>query len=1543
MYEQQNNLVASEHDACAIFARIEKSGMPARGNVEQAILALVRMSHRSGEIEGEGDGCGLLTDIPRALWSRRLESEGLRSELAFTPRFFIAHLFIHRDARGQAGFVHESTRSHLASIGIQILGEKIGHVNVDALGPRGRADEPLFWQIAGLLPSDDHTHRQKMLHTLTLWLEQNQPIHVVSLSTAVAVYKVRGTAQALQYYYPDLQDPACTSAATLAHSRFSTNTATAFERVQPFTLLGHNGEINTISRLRREAEMLGVTLTQNGSDSQDLNRTLESLIATYGLTLTEAMELAFPPIINEVKHFSPELQDLQMHLRQAFGPFAQGPAGIIARAGDECVFSVDALGLRPLWLVETDATYVFTSERGFAPISDAVRDPHPFAPGEKITVLIDRIAGQARLLSYADVQARLLTLSANRYSAHTHAGRSAAETGVLLPEVASAPARRHHLRLALHARRSPDALQAATGWEEDDAKMIHFMIETGKEPIGSLGYDGPLAALAGRRQNLTEFFKESVAVVTNPAIDREREIEHFSTRAVLGRRPSLSRPQGDRPMVWELLSPLLVDSRSLGEESLLTPDLCRSIAHAAGTLTLDDLLADAEVREPHITQPAVVLSSTREPGESLSQALQRLAARALAAVSMGATLLVLDDAQAFSDGQLWIDSHLVVAAVDRSLRAAGNETRRRVSLILRARSLRNLHDLVIALGLGADALVPYEVLEVAALGDRSGGPPADDAATCTRVGNALSALRQGLEKVISTLGIHELRGYDRLFSSIGLATDLTGLLGVPGFAGSERIGLTLARMAEEDAERELVARGEVQSGRRVPNRIYPKIWKTAGQVARGERPFSDFTEQLGVIERESPVSLRHVLDLRIDDSTDPFIDPPDVDTTAGNHAYPLFIGSMSFGSQGETAYRAYAEAAKQLNIIALTGEGGEIKDMLFKYPHTRGIQIASGRFGISSVLLNSANLIEIKIGQGAKPGEGGHLPGKKVSAKVAAARNARPGTDLISPSNNHDIYSIEDLEQIIEELKTTNPRAKISVKVPVVPGIGTIAVGIAKARADIICLSGFDGGTGAARQHALRHVGLPAEIGTLLAHRALVDSGLRNDVEIWCDGGMKSGLDAVKMILMGANRVGYATMAMVALGCTACRACQTDTCHVGIATQIDSIEEATHKGLKRFIPRVFDPSVHHLCTLFAAIGDEIRSLTARLGFSRTQDMVGRVDLLYQARLHNAIDMAMLLDATRVSSSPDIGCGTTCLPAHPPRSDVSRQIANHVMELVIAGQRQVTMSHEHMLSSERAIGTYLSGLIAREHVDDNYPDFGEAHLVLNSGSVPGNGLAAFHAPHLHISVHGGAQDGLAKCAVGGRVAILKARNALGAWVDGSVGKSFAYGAQRGLFIVQGNADSRAGIRLSGADLLIGGEISEPLADHLGALATRANIKGFAFEYMTQGRAVVLGDPGPWMCSGMTGGAVYLRLRPDLGFDQAAIERRVAKGAKVQIAPLGDGDWSGVCQILSMYRDELVDGGQNLTATYIGGLIGHARDSFVKIVPQGQQVDESISTE
>ncbi len=1553
----------TEHDACGLVAMVERHGHATRENVVRVLRALATMHHRSGEIDGEGDGCGILTDIPRTLWELDLAAHAHPPELATSPRFAVGHFFVPPAEREQTEAIMAAVVAVIAERRCTMLVSRPIRVVPEALGRLGRREEPSSWQIAFLTPDVGLTARDALLFDLQLAIEAQTAALTVSLSADSVVYKVRGTAQVLTAYYPDLHDPLFTSAISIGHNRYSTNTTTAFERVQPFSLLGHNGEINTISKFRTESMMLHIPLVPGASDSQDVNRTLEGMLHRYGLSLREALELIFPPIVNEIKRVPAAMADVLMYFRQAWGPFAQGPAAMAIRSGDELVGTVDALGLRPLWLCVGRDRIIFSSEKGVMPIAEMDSDPKPLAPGEKMSIVLTRGVG-AEVVTYDEMQVDVFNRALARGIDATNYRRFLVCQS---PEAVGSGQWAVGSEQWTQSSESRGRLIAAWAFDGEELKLTEAMAESGNERVGSLGYDGPLAALSQERQNLADYFKESVAVVTNPSIDREREIEQFSTRVVLGPRPPIGIADHDRKLpCTELITPLLTGGLRPGagnDDARLT--FHRAVAHAMGTWTLEDFMTFEGD-----TRPAVI-AMAQWPGESLRAAIHRMGEEAVAAAASGTPLIVLDDEGTLTHGNRPIDPLLAISAVDTALRRSsggpdGYALRRGVGLVMRAAGLRTLHDLMLAIGMGADAVCPYLQWEIA------------EAAAPNGLANLISALTKGIEKVISTIGIHEVRGYSRLFASIGLHVEVARLFGAENYGGSASGGLTWEQLETLAEDRVQIAAGATKAKPTRVAHFYPKVWKSVRNVAAGLESYRDYSAKVSALEHENPVTLRHLLEFRFpfvgairespsserphlprtalpsregdsriaptDAQAEAYatgIDPRTVDASIGDHDYPIAFSSMSFGSQGETAFRAYPEAAMRLNIVSLNGEGGEIKDMIGKYPKWRGQQIASGRFGVNAELANSSNLLEIKIGQGAKPGEGGHLPGSKVSEKVARARNATPGVDLISPSNNHDIYSIEDLAQLVDELKTANPNVRVSVKVPVVPGIGTIAVGVAKSGADIITLSGYDGGTGAARTHALKHVGLPSDIGIVEAHRALVAAGLRAQVELWADGGMKTGADVVRMLLLGANRVGFGTLPMVAIGCTICRGCQLDTCHVGIATQMETQEEAAHKGVKHFVPRVHEEAVQNLIRFFGALGEEIKELTAALGFTRTQDLVGRSDLLVQTRLHDRVDLTrMLAPAEQPAWLAEIGSERTLRVLRIGRSqDVAATVASHVAQ----GNQAIALSERTVLPDHRIVGTVLAGDLTRARLYDAAFKPTTATLLFDDGSVVGNGFACFNVEGVDLTVEGGAQDGVGKGAFGGTIAILKGTNASGNRVDGSVGKSFAYGAQGGTFFVQGNADSRAGIRLSGADVVIGGEITTPIDDSKGGIATRANIKGFAFEYMTNGRAVVLGDPGPWLCAGMTGGVVYQHLVPAMGLDRAAIDRRMAKGAKITMAELTESDVAALTSLLTQYADRLISSGQRDAAARVMAMMERPTESFIKVVPEGQQVDPSISTE
>lgn len=1549
---QRHPLDENERDACALICAVRKGGEATHGNVKRTIEALARMGHRTGYIDGEGDGVGILTDIPRQLWTKKLARAGLRSSLASNQNFWVAHLMIPSEARNRTSHLVDQICKQIIATGLEVLMDHAGKVDQQVLGRNAAKNEPVFWQIAGMNGEVAPEKLDRTLFDLQVRLEDDLGVHFPSFSSHSVVYKVQGTVEILRRYYPELRDPDYASTVTLGHARYSTNTNPIFERVQPFNVLGHNGEFNTISRFRMEADMLGIELNPGNSDSQDVDRVLEALCRRFDIDLIEAMEMIFPPFSHDLIQNSPEIHKMHEHMRRSFGPFAQGPAAIAARLGDLCVFSVDALGLRPLWFGDTEKEYFASSERGVYPLDMLSSDPKPLAPGEKIAIRIK--PGRAiEVLDYPAIQRHVLNRyrergiyfnegsnglwsaidipGAPQHNGMNGGGGSSGAAPVPVPatvaeaEVQAAP------MVITETRSYPwhekvatvnTNTMAALGWERYHVSLVESITDEKKEQIGSLGWDGPLAAISQTRVNIADYFKETVAVVTNPAIDREREEAQFSTQVLVGVRPDVTQAPNPDDILVTLETPLLLG----GHPDLGSPEDMQLVASQHGTLTIEELIALFGDR-------VTFISMSCAQDEGVEQAIQRIQEAAVSAVSEGTQCLILDDNDVYGGERLWLDPILVTSAVDRALRLANHtpNLRRQTGIVVRSGALRSLHDLAMCVSMGANALAPYAMYAVGIkIAPRPSKEMVDSEQLIAWMSKLVDVLTIGLQKVTSTIGCHELRGYGHSFSSVGLATSVAAYFDTPNYFGSEARGLTWGSLRKDMEERGAELRGEQAGKLANPDRFYPKMWKKAESVAHGEMTLEEYTESLLNLEDTIPIALRHVMGLK---TTENDIDPASVDTTIKaqdyTHDMPVLIGAMSFGSQGELAYKAYAEAAYRLNIICVNGEGGELPDVMGKYPRNRGQQVASARFGVNIAFLNSCNLLEIKIGQGAKPGEGGHLPGFKVTEQVAAARGTTPGIGLISPSNNHDLYSIEDLAQLIDELKTANPNARVSVKIPVVPGVGIIAVGVAKAGADIINITGYEGGTGAARAHALRYVGLPAEIGLWLSHRALTESGLRDKVELWADGGMKSGRDVLKMLCLGANRVGFGTMAMVAVGCTICRKCHEGTCHVGITTHIKTVEEATMKGLKSFEPRDYDQAVENICNVFKMLQEDIRKWTAKMGFTNTQDLVGRADLLEQIAMIDRVDLDVLTipvpPIQKTKLQPGVGRRLTR-----PRNTLSKQITAVIAQYAKEGETEMTYDDERVMAADRALGTHLSGALKRPDFPNRHA-IEAIHLSFSNSAIPGNGLGAFIDKPLNILVEGGAQDGVAKCAKGGKVTILKGLNHNGQRLDGSVGKSFAYGAQGGRFIVQGNADTRACIRFSGADVIFGGEVTEPLQDWLGGIGARANLKGYAFEYMTSGRALVLGDPGPWLCSGMTGGVIYQRIQPDMNLTVDAIRRRIASGSPVDIFPLNDRDIENVHELLSAYIETLENNNQAEAVQHLYGLLGRPQDYFVKLAP------------
>ena len=623
-----------ERDACALICAVRKGAEATHGNVKRTIEALARMGHRTGYIDGEGDGVGILTDIPRQLWTHKLARAGLRSSLASSSRFWVAHVFIPTTTLSQAEQLVEKIILEVSAAGLETLLDMPGLVDPNVLGRSAERSAPTFWQIAGVSGDVPTDRLEATLFGLMTRLERELKVHFPSFSSHSVVYKMQGTVEVLRRYYPELRDPDYASTITLGHARYSTNTNPVFERAQPFDLLGHNGEFNTISRFRMEADMLGIELDEANSDSQDVDRALSALCHDFGLDLIEAMELVFPPFEHDLIRNSPEIRTMYEQMRYSFGPFAQGPSAVVARMGDIAVFSVDALGLRPLWFGETEKEYFASSERGVYPLDMMSSDTRPLAPGEKVALRIEQ-GRRIEVLDYPAIQRHVLQrfrsrgvhftwmsggiralISGNGHNGNSGNGQRQAATNGDLPapretqlpqaagiepalvyagegraggaQVQTLERRRTATRILPWVEEAAPVnlkLLAAMGWERYHSSLIDSMVDNDKEQIGSLGWDGPLAAMARTRSNLTDYFKETVAVVTNPSIDRERERSQFSTRTLLGTRPEIGHAATGDNRLLQLETPLLTG----GHPKLASPEIMREVADKHGSCMLVDL------------------------------------------------------------------------------------------------------------------------------------------------------------------------------------------------------------------------------------------------------------------------------------------------------------------------------------------------------------------------------------------------------------------------------------------------------------------------------------------------------------------------------------------------------------------------------------------------------------------------------------------------------------------------------------------------------------------------------------------------------------------------------------------------------------------------------------------------------------------------------------------------------------------------------------------------------------------------------------------
>ena len=1376
---------------CGVVALADLTAGPSHELIDLALQAIDCMDHRGGCLQDTGDGAGILFRPERA-WFERFIAPGRHlpagESLAVGTVFFVHGERNPRELQREVDAV-------IRREGLMPLGWRQVPTEPEALGARARADVPGIWQVFVGRGHRLASQLQKELSDVRRRIEDALAgqVSFPSLQPHTVVYKALATGPQLRRFYPDLRDPELRTQVVLGHRRFSTNTFSNWHLVQPFRVLAHNGEINTIranTRAVRDVErVLGVhkVLMRRGSDSAQLDRAIELLATTRCRGgLAEALRRMVPPSWRE-EALTPQERRFYEASQRVLGTLGawEGPAALVATDGLALIAMLDRMGLRPLrWLELEGGRVIVGSEVGAVPVDPArvVRDGQ-LEPGAMLVADLE-----AGTLVLPQESTRWVLQRADRELSFGDLS-----TTELLP-LEQSPAEPLPLR-ALNT----------FGWTRERLQRLHEMARSGKEPVHSMGNDRPLAAYTEGQGRLYGYLDQIVAVVTNPPIDPLREGEAMDLTVFLGRSPYLGQRGAYR----------------------VSPQF--KLPHPV--LTNEELAALVATRNPDLQ--ARVLDATfvdRGDAGAISERIHELTQEALDAIrGDGVAVLVVSDRQAVRSERLPIPVLLVVGALHRRLTAQAGALRRDSSIVVETGEVQEGHDLAVLIAYGATAVNPYAMLHLAQ------ETPRTDPAAARR--HAVQALVRTLERIMSKMGIPTLAGYrgSALFEAVGLSPNVVDyfLQGTESLVG----GVTL-----DDVYRDIVARSRQADDRLAgpPDvSVFRKEVTNALQmVARNGNTQGDYDRLVAALEATPPVYLRDLLRLR----EPPAPLPLDEVAPVADVVRACFRGAaMSHGALHSTAHRAIAAAFNHFGARSNSGEGGEDERRNPGGPWAEDRnairQVASGRFGVDAAYLIGADELEIKIGQGAKPGEGGHLPAHKVTAEIAAIRKTRPGIDLISPPPHHDIYSIEDLAQLIRHLREVNPRALIGVKVPSITGLGTIVVGVAKAGADVITVSGSTGGTGAASSGSIYHAGTPLERGLSEAHQYLVENGIRARVRLVGDGGIKYGMDVVKVMALGADAVAFGTALLVAENCVFCRGCNVGNCPVGLTTH-----DAT-KVFQRFMVRHRDDlksaeldqryveARAGVIRYLECVAEHVRQLLARLGLRHPRELVGRVDLLAQESTGNPrwdrLELGELLHDFRPDPARAAGAGELA-----PRGASPRNLAlvEDVRRALAGGQAAVSLDLE-LTSADHALGATLAGELARGALR------GEVSLSCQGVAGQGFGFAATQGMRLRLM--GWANDTVG-AAMGrdARIVIVPPSGRHTRDVPHLVGNAAAYGATGGALYVAGKAGQRFGVRNSGAVLVAEG------------------VGKYAFEYMTGGLGLVLGRCGPALGSGLTGGQVVV---------------------------------------------------------------------------------------
>lgn len=1410
---------AFEHDSCGVGLVCNIKGRRSHDIVQQGLEILRKLEHRGGcgADERTGDGAGILMQLPHRFLVE--VCQGLGITLPDEGWYGVGMAFLPTDAHLLAK-AKQLVETSVRDEGQNFLGWRKVPTRAQYVGDVARLHEPSIWQFfvgATLGPGNVVAFERKLLIIRKvigqafkdqLALPREKAPYVCTLSAQTIVYKGMLTVNQLPLYYEDLSDSRVSSAVAMVHSRFSTNTLPMWSLAQPFRLLCHNGEINTLrgnfnwmraresqfvsERFGEDIEKIRRVLSDTGSDSSILDNALELLTFT-GRSLPHAIMMMVP----EAWQGHDTMDDAKRAFYEYHACLMEpwdGPATIPFTDGRYVGAVLDRNGLRPSrYTVTHDDRLILASETGVLNIApENVKVKGRLEPGRML--LADLRKG--KLLTDRKVKARISSRQPYRYWLDR-----GLRTPDQLPDVAAAPAEEPWPLLTQ---------QKLYGYTLEDVRLLlEPMGELAKEALGSMGDDTPLAVLSDQPRLLYDYFKQLFAQVTNPPLDAIREALVTSLMTHLGPDKNLFQLSAAHCQRIRLEHPIL-DNATL-----------HKIKH----------------QEEQPFRAATISILYRQEGggpEGLATALESICKRVTKAIEDGHTLLVLSDRGADAS-RVPIPALLATSAVHQHL--IRTFARTRCGLILESAEPREVHHMCLLLGYGVGAINPYLALDTIHDLHTQGLIKGVSAAQAQE--NYIQALCAGILKVLSKMGISTLQSYRgaQVFEAVGIQKDLVDryFWGTPSRIegiGLEAIAASVEhRVATAFPEREVAESAMLHVGGKYQ-------WRRGGEyhtfnpftiahlqhAVRSKHPDTYTAFAQAVNEQNVQLgTLRGLLALTSDRAPVP-LDEVEPWTEIVKR---FKTGAMSYGSLSQEAHETLAEAMNAIGGRSNTGEGGESPERYAKDSPKRSRikQVASGRFGVTLSYLVSADEIQIKMAQGAKPGEGGQLPGAKVYPWIAKVRNSMPYVGLISPPPHHDIYSIEDLAQLIHDLKNANPQARISVKLVSEAGVGTIAAGVAKAKAEVILISGHDGGTGAAPLTSLKHAGLPWEMGLAETHQTLVRNGLRNRVTLECDGQLKTGRDVLIAALLGAQEFGFATAPLVSMGCIMMRKCHLNTCPVGIATQDPVLRQK------------FMGTAEHVINYFHFVAEEVRKLLAQLGYRTLKEVVGRTEHLRQldTKTH---PRARGLDLSALLYKPEV-------PKLLRAFDVPGQdhgLEHALDQWLIAEAEPALAGGGHIVidtpiaNTNRTVGTMLSGEIIRRHGANGLPE--NAITVVAKGSC-GQSFGAFGAPGLTLSVQGDANDYFGKGLCGARLIIRPPEHAAFRPEENVIiGNVALYGATRGEAFISGKAGERFAVRNSGALAVV-----EGIGDH-------------GCEYMTGGRVVVLGPSGRNFAAGMSGGIAYV---------------------------------------------------------------------------------------